>query len=296
MKKTIMFLALIFLSAGCGKRERQDPDSGQKPAPGKETASFQSGHLPVNGIQMYYQIHGSGKPIVLIHGGGSTIETTFGRVIPLLARRRKVIAVDLQAHGRTSDRDKDESFEQDADDVAALLKKLGIGKADFFGFSNGGTTTLQIAIRHPEIVAKMVLGSALAKRSGVPVEFWGFMKQAKLANMPQELKDAYLSVTPDTAGLRRMHDKDAKRVINFKDISDAQLTSIIAPALIVIADKDVIMPEHALQMRRQIRGAELAIIPGLHGEYIGEITTLKRGSHQVNFVVPMIERFLDRKN
>ncbi|SDF59058.1 Pimeloyl-ACP methyl ester carboxylesterase [Dyadobacter soli] len=296
MKKTILCLTLICLLAGCGGAGQQNPDSGQKPTPGKDTTSFQSGHLPVNGISMYYQIHGSGKPVVLIHGGGSTIETTFGRIIPLLARRRKVIAVDLQAHGRTTDRDADESFEQDADDVVALLKKLGIDKADFFGFSNGGTTTLQIAIRHPEVVDKMVLGSALAKRSGVPAELWGFMKNADLANMPQELKDAYLSVTPDTAGLRRMHDKDAKRVLDFKDISDAQLGSINAQALIIIADKDVIIPEHALRMQRQIKRAELAIIPGLHGEYIGEITTLKRGSHQVNFVLPMIEQFLDSKN
>ncbi|SEJ85638.1 Pimeloyl-ACP methyl ester carboxylesterase [Dyadobacter sp. SG02] len=296
MKKTILYLGLTCLLAGCGGTEQQSPDSEQKPSASNDTASCQTGHLPVNGIKMYYQIHGSGKPVVLIHGGGSTIETTFGRVIPLLARHRKVIAVELQAHGRTSDRDADESFEQDADDVAVLLKKLGIGKADFFGFSNGGTTTLQIAIRHPEIVDKIVLGSALAKRSGVPAEFWGFIRQAKLANMPQELKDAYLSVNADTAGLRRMHDKDAKRVVNFKDIPDAQLRSINAPAMIIIAGNDVIIPEHALQMQRQIRRAQLAIIPGLHGEYIGEITTMKLRSHQVNFVLPMIEHFLDGKN
>ncbi|MDR6805972.1 pimeloyl-ACP methyl ester carboxylesterase [Dyadobacter sp. BE34] len=296
MKRTILCLGLVSLLTGCGGSDTQSPDRNQDLAAGKDTAGFQSGHLPVNGIKMYYQIHGSGKPIVLIHGGGSTIETTFGRVIPLLARHRKVIAVDLQAHGRTSDRNKEESFEQDADDVAALLGKLNIGRADFFGFSNGGTTTLQIAIRHPEIVGKIVLGSALAKRSGVPVEFWDFMKQANLANMPQELKDAYLSVTPDTAGLQTMQDKDARRVLNFKDIPDVQLGSIHAPALIVIADKDVIRPEHALQMQRQIQRAQLAIVPGVHGEYIGEITTVGKGSDQVNFVIPMIEQFLDNAN
>jgi pimeloyl-ACP methyl ester carboxylesterase len=98
---------------------------------------------------MYYEIYGKGKPLVLIHGGGSTIQTTFGRVIPKLALHRKLIATELQAHGRTSDRDNELSFEQDADDVATLLKNLNIHRADFFGFSNGGTTALQIAIRHP---------------------------------------------------------------------------------------------------------------------------------------------------
>ncbi|MBO9611809.1 MAG: alpha/beta hydrolase [Dyadobacter sp.] len=177
------------------------------------------------------------------------------------------------------------------------MKKLNIGKADFFGFSNGGTTTLQIAIRHPEIVGKLVLGSALAKRNGVPVEFWDFMSKATLDNMPKELKDAYLTVTPDTVGLRTMHDKDAKRVINFKDISDAQLRSIKAPALIIIADKDVIKPAHALEMQSQIQDSQLAVIPGLHGEYIGEVTTLRPDSlSQADFVVPMIERFLNSVN
>jgi len=294
MKKTILYFALVFLAVGYHSQARQAPDRRQYPADRKDTVAFQSGYLPVNGIKMYYEIHGNGQPIVLIHGGGSTIETTFGRVIPLLARHRRVIAMDLQAHGRTSDRNQDESFEQDADDVAALLKKLNIAEADFLGFSNGGTTTLQIAIRHPEMVRKMVLGSALAKRSGVPVEFWDFMSKANLDNMPKELKDAYLAVTPDTAGLRTMQRKDAKRVVNFKDISDAQLKSIKSPALIIIADKDVIKPAHALEMQRQIQKSQLAVIPGLHGEYIGEVTTLKQGSiSQADFVVPMIERFLD---
>jgi pimeloyl-ACP methyl ester carboxylesterase len=118
----------------------------------------QTGYSAVNGIKMYYEIRGQGEPLVLIHGGGSTIETTFGRVIGMLAKKHKVIAMDLQAHGRTSDRNGPESFEQDADDVAQLLKNLHIYKADFFGFSNGSTTAIQIAIRHPEIVNKLVLG------------------------------------------------------------------------------------------------------------------------------------------
>src|ERR1700761_5829800 len=133
-----------------------------------------SGYAPVNGLHMYYEIHGEGKmPLVLIHGGGSTIETTFGTILPLLGG--KLIAVELQAHGRTSDRDAPETFEQDADDVAGLLKYLKVDKANFFGFSNGATTTLQIAIRHPELVNKVVALSAAYQREGfVPGFFDGF--------------------------------------------------------------------------------------------------------------------------
>src|SRR5215217_2041425 len=126
-----------------------------------------SGHAPVNGISMYYEVHGEGAlPLILIHGGGSTIETSFGVLLPLLALNHKVIALELQAHGRTTDRDKPESFEQDADDVAALLTHLNIDRANILGFSNGGTTTLQLAIRHPQLVNKIVVMAGAYKRDG----------------------------------------------------------------------------------------------------------------------------------
>lgn len=256
---------------------------------------FKSGYAEVNGLNMYYEIYGKGKPLVLIHGGGSTIQSTFEKVIPLFAKNRKVIAMELQAHGRTNDRDADLSFEQDADDVATLLKNLKIDKADFFGFSNGGTTALQIAIRHPEIVDKIVLGSALAKRNGVPEQFWAFMRQARLDNMPEQLKTAYTNVSTNPNGLQVMHDKDAKRMVGFRDIPDGKINSIKAPTFIIIGDKDVITPEHAIELHRQIANSELAIIPGGHGAYIGEVTTIKPDFKTSDLVVPMIEKFLDKK-
>jgi pimeloyl-ACP methyl ester carboxylesterase len=110
------------------------------------------GYASVNGLKMYYEIHGSGTPLILIHGGGSTIQTSFGRVVHSFAKERQVIAVELQGHGHTPDIKRPETFEQDADDVSALLKYLKIENADFFGFSNGGNTTIQIAIRYPNLV------------------------------------------------------------------------------------------------------------------------------------------------
>ena len=95
-----------------------------------ETIHFESGYSGVNGLKMYYEIYGQGKPLVLIHGGGSTIQTSFGRIILDLAKNRQIIAIELQAHGRTNDRDTPLTFEQDADDVAKLLQNLGISKAD----------------------------------------------------------------------------------------------------------------------------------------------------------------------
>jgi len=195
-----------------------------------ENLNFSSGYIEVNGLNMYYEIYGQGKPLVLVHGGGSTIQSNFAKIIPLLAKNRKVIAVELQAHGRTGDRNSDLSFEQDADDIATLIKKLNVDQADFLGFSNGGTTILQIAIRHPAIVDKIILGSTLAKRNGVPDWFWDFMKQAKLENMPEQLKTAYRQVAPDPDGLQIMHDRDVNRMVNFRDTSDEQIKSIKAQA------------------------------------------------------------------
>ena len=259
------------------------------------TLDFKSGYSAVNGLKMYYEIYGKGKPLVLIHGGGSTIQTSFEKVIPLLAKRRKVIAVELQAHGRTNDRNADTTFEQDADDVALLLQNLKIERTDFLGFSNGGTTTLQIAIRHPEMVNKIILGSALFKRNGVAEPFWEFMKQASLENMPEQLKEAYKRVSANPDGLQVMFTRDKKRMIEFQGIADYKIKSIHVPALIIIGDKDIITLEHAIELHRLIAGSELAIIPGMHGEYIGEITTLKADFKESDLVVPMIERFLDKE-
>ena len=175
-------------------------------------APARSGYVLVNGLRMYYELHGAGgTPLVLIHGGGSTIGTNFGRVLPLLSRSRRVIAVEVQAHGHTRDIDRPFTFEQDADDVAALLDSLHVPKADILGFSNGGTTALQIAIRHPAKVSRLVIASSNYKRDGMQAGFWDFMEKGTYADMPQPYKDAYLKINPSQAGVHAMHDRDAKR-------------------------------------------------------------------------------------
>ena len=187
-------------------------------------------YTPVNGLELYYEIRGSasgGKPpLVLIHGGGSTIESTFGRLLPELAKANQVIAVELQAHGHTNDIDRPLSFEQDADDVAALPKLLHIEKADFFGFSNGGMTCLQIAVRHPQVLNKLVLASTPYKRDGMQPGFFEGLQKATLHDMPQPLKEAFLEANPDPKALQAMFDRDRTRMLAFKDFSDSDLRAI----------------------------------------------------------------------
>lgn len=121
-----------------------------------------SNSTPINGIHIYYEIYGSGFPLIMLHGGGSTIQSSFERIIPILANNHQIIAIESQAHGRTTDRNSPSSFSQDAEDVSQLMEHLKINKADILGFSNGATTALQLAINHPEKVNKLILGSPLA--------------------------------------------------------------------------------------------------------------------------------------
>lgn len=252
-----------------------------------------TGYAPINGLKMYYEIHGTGgTPLVLIHGGGSTIETSFGNILPFLADSRKVIAVELQAHGRTSDRAGPLSFQQDADDVARLLTHLDIEKADFFGFSNGGNTAMKIGIRHPDIVNKLIVASSLYKREGLVPGFWEQMKQATLANMPDPLKTAYVQVAADKNNLKVMHDKDKERMLKFQDWPDDDLRSIIAPTLVMAGDRDIVTAEHTVRMSQLIPDARLMILPGTHGSYIGEVVTTKENSKMPEITAELIDQFL----
>jgi pimeloyl-ACP methyl ester carboxylesterase len=293
-------IVLGVMIAGCGQAGNTDKESLTKPNDTIQSLQemqnrpvFKNGYLPVNGIKMYYEIHGSGQPLVLIHGGGSTITTSFGKILPLLAKNHKVIAVELQAHGHTSDRNEPESFEQDANDVAGLLSQLNINAADILGFSNGGHTAMQLAISHPEKIRKLIIASAFYKKAGTPAAFWEMMNHATFAGMPQPLKDAYLKINNDTAALLNMFHKDVHRMQNFKDWSDKDIKSITVPALLIAGDKDIITPEHAVAMSRLIPHCQLAILPGGHGNYLGEITTLINGKWTQEYASSLIEQFLD---
>jgi pimeloyl-ACP methyl ester carboxylesterase len=257
--------------------------------------NFKSGYSIVNGLTMYYEIYGQGKPLVLIHGGGSTIQTTFGRIIPQLAMNRQIIGVELQAHGRTSDRKTDLTFEQDADDVAILLGNLKISKADFLGFSNGGHSAIEIAIRHPELVNKMILASAFYRRSGASPQFWKGFDHVTLNDMPQVLRNAFLTVNNNnTEALMNMFNKDVRRLKTFQGWSDAQMKSINSPTLVINGSKDIGSPEHAVEMYRIIPNCELAIFPGGHGDYLGALETLDKGMWTKFNATYLIEEFLNK--
>lgn len=283
----------FLLLAGCASNEKP----ADKPPEAGTAIPKQTGRAPVNGIKMYYEIHGKGDdvPLVLLHGGGSTIPVTWSKMLPLLARNRRVIAVEEQGHGRTTQRAGPIAFTTSADDIAALLKHLKVERADLFGFSNGAQVAMQVTIRHPALVRKLVFASAMVTRAGAPKEFWGSMAKANFSNMPQPLKDEFLKVNPDPAQLREMHDKDAARMQGFKDFALKDVKGIRAPTLILLADRDVVTPAHGLELNGWIQGSRLAILPGTHGDYLGELIMGPNETEYPKVTVGIVERFLDSR-
>lgn len=254
-------------------------------------SNAQGKYADINGIKMYYEIHGSGYPLVLLHGGGSTIKTTFSTILPELAKTHQVIAVELQAHGHTGDRAAPETFDQDAADVAELLKQLNIPKADIFGFSNGGQTAMVMGMKHADRVNKLIIASAFYSRDAVPEAFWEGFKDPKFSDMPQIYKDEYLKIK-DQSGLMNMFKKDAQRMANFKGWTDEQISSIKAPSLIVIGDQDLPSPEHVAKMHHLIQNSRLAILPGTHGSYMGEAMSWGSQSKIPLLFVELVNEFL----
>ena len=295
MRQAITYFTLIILTlTSCNDNKKTDVTNNMETST-TDSLAFKSGYSDVNGLKMYYEIYGQGKPLVLIHGGGSTIQTTFGRIIPLLAKHRQIVGVELQAHGHTNDRNTDLTFQQDADDVAKLLENLKISKADILGFSNGGQTTIEIAIRHPEIVNKIILASAFYKRSAVVPQFWDGFDNVRLNDMPQVLRDGQLKANGnDTMALLNSFNKDVQRMKTFKDWTDEQMKSIKTPALIITGSKDVGSPEHAVEMYRIIPNCELTIFPCGHGTYLGTAESLDNENWTKFNASGIIEEFLDK--
>ncbi len=248
-------------------------------AQARMTTPPKTGYAPVNGLKMYYEIHGTGEPLIVLHGGLESTEI-FDQMLPSLSSTRQVIAVDLQAHGRTADIDRPMSFEAMADDIAALMKYLGIEKADVLGYSLGGGTALQTTIRHPAIVRKLVVVSSACKRDG-----WYPEVLAQIAQMGPGTAEQ-LKQTPLYQQYASIAHKPADWPLLITKVSDLlkkdydwskEVAAIRAPALLVFGDADAVRTAHAVEFFELLGGgkkdagwdgsgmsnARLAILPGV---------------------------------
>jgi pimeloyl-ACP methyl ester carboxylesterase len=215
-------------------------------------------YVSVNGLNLYYEIYGAGDPLVLLHGGVGAIEM-FGPVLPLLAEGRQVIAVDLQAHGRTADIDRPLRFELMADDIAALIKQLGLERADVMGYSLGGGVALQTAIRHPDVVRKLVLVSTPFKRDGwYPEVLAGMAQMGPEAAEPMKqtpMYELYASVAPKPEDWPVLLTKLGQLLKQDYDWSQ-DVATIKAPTLIVVGDADSVRTAHAVQFFELLGGGQ----------------------------------------
>jgi pimeloyl-ACP methyl ester carboxylesterase len=254
----------------------------------------------VNGLEMYYEIHGTGEPLVVLHGAYMTIDA-MGTLVPELAKSRQVIAVELQGHGHTADIDRPLSYEQMADDVATLIEHLGIEKADVFGYSMGGGVALQAAVRHPEVVRKLVAASISYTSDGMHPElheFFSTITPELFAGSPFEA--AYLEVAPNPEDFPNLVTKLKQLDMEPYAWPPEDIQQIAAPTLLIIGDSDAIRLEHAVEMFRLLGGGVMGDLTGLPKSQLavlpGTTHFVPPGSgilDRAEWLLPMIGEFLD---
>jgi pimeloyl-ACP methyl ester carboxylesterase len=256
----------------------------------------QGKYASVNGLNMYYEIHGTGEPLVVLHGALSAIGTSFGMLLPTLAETRQVIAIEQQAHGRTADIDRPLTVEQMAEDTAALLSHIGIEHADIFGYSMGSGIALQIAIKHQDLVRKLVLAAVTYNNDGFhPGLIAGIqhLQPEHLAGTP--IHEEYARIAPKPEDWPTLVAKVKQMNQHIPDLPAEAIQSIKAPTLLIIGDSDIIRPEHAVEMFRLLGGgvsgdnvglpnSQLAVLPGTT-----HVTLIQRA----DWLLSMITAFLD---
>jgi pimeloyl-ACP methyl ester carboxylesterase len=220
-------------------------------------------YAEVNGVNMYYEIHGTGQPLVVLHGAYMTIDA-MGEVVPALAETRRVIAVELQGHGRTADIDRPLTYELMADDVAALLRHMVTEKADVFGYSMGGGVAFQVAIRHPEVVRKLVVASASYTSDGMHPELLEMIPTITpeaFAGSP--IEEAYLQTAPNPDDFPTLVAKLKRLDMEPFAWPPEDIRGIAAPTLLIVGDSDAIRLEHAVELFQLLGGGVMGDLAGL---------------------------------
>ncbi|MER7776817.1 alpha/beta hydrolase [Streptomyces sp. NPDC096191] len=250
-----------------------------------------SAHADLDGLEMYYEIHGTGRdgtrrPLVLLHGGVLTVGLSFGALLPALAAGRHIVAPELQGHGHTADIERAITVPNLAGDVVALLDALGIERADLLGFSLGGLTALEVAVRHPARVGRLVLAATQYTQDGYREEVRTPDYDSPLLPSEadfQKMADAYAAAAPHPEHFQDFIDKCSQAAHGPLPWSADDLRGLAAPTLLVVGDRDFVRVEHAAEMRELIPDARLAVLPDTT-----HMTLMRRTA----LLVPLLEEFL----
>jgi pimeloyl-ACP methyl ester carboxylesterase len=253
-----------------------------------------SGYVPVDGLDMYYEIHGAGPPLALLHGAMGTIDSCFANLLPALAATRQVVAVELQGHGHTADVGRPLSHRQMAADAAALLDALGIGIADLVGYSLGGAVALELAMQRPGLVRRLVYAGGTSYRpDGLYPEMLAEPEPADDLT-GSVWHQAYLRVAPDPSKWPVLVAKNRELDRTFTGWPDEDIRAVTAPTLLIIGDSDIVRPEHTVQMFRLLGGGVLGDLAGLPAS---QLAILPGTSHvglldRVDWLQSMVLEFL----
>ncbi|MEY2478835.1 MAG: hypothetical protein QOG87_4150 [Actinomycetota bacterium] len=242
-------------------------------------------YAAINGIDLYHEVHGSGPPLVVLHGGVLNAELTFGAMVPRLAESHQVIAVDLQGHGRTADSDRPFTLASAADDVVGLLDHLGVGRADMFGYSLGSLVSTEAAVAHAERVGRLVLASGHIRPDGYRPEIMAPEQTSPLLPTEDDFKEmqaSYESMAPDPGHFFAFLEKLQPVVSAFEGWSDDAIRGIAGPTLLIVGDRDFVRLEHAALMLGLFPDAQLAVLPG---------TTHMQVIRRTDAVLALVERF-----
>jgi pimeloyl-ACP methyl ester carboxylesterase len=250
------------------------------------TTSVFAEYADVNGLKMYYDIQGEGRPLVLLHGGVCTIELCLGKVRAQFVKSRRTIAIEQQGHGRTADIERPLDYDQMAEDTAALLRQLKVKDADFFGYSMGGSIALRVALRHPDLVRKVAIFGAGYSNEGMVPGLVESFKTMKADDIPRQFRDAYAKTAPDPTKWPALVEKIKGLVLNAKDLTAEQVKSIQAPMLVMSADGDIIRPEHSVEMYRLLPKGQLGVLP-----VADHFAPMERPA----WMVPMLRSFYEKK-
>jgi pimeloyl-ACP methyl ester carboxylesterase len=269
------------------------------------TRPSRNGHLPINGLSLYHEVYGelgtSKTPPLLLIPGGFMSTDSMTSWVSAFAGERPVIVFDQQGHGRTPDTSRQMSYEQFADDAAALLRALEVERADVMGYSQGGGVALQLALRHPTLVDKLVSLSATYRKDGwYPSVMEGIKGLSAAAFAGTPVEKAFKEHTPDAAAFDAYLEKMKVLAIDDQDISDEQMRSISAKTMVVVGDADAVKPEHALAMFR-LRGGgdeEAAASGEVQKVPAARLVILAATSHigisgESAVLAPMVSAFLD---
>lgn len=254
-----------------------------------------SGYADVNGLKMYYEVYGKGKPIVLLHGSFMSIPLNWSHIIPLLAKDRKVIVAEMQGHGRTRDITRELSYEGMADDVSGLLKHLKVDSADILGYSMGGGVAFQLAVRHPEQVRRLVVLSGSYTHDG----WWPDVEDSFATMTADMFKGSSIEKEYGRLGNDSAHFPEFFKKVMSIDLKpydwSKEVKNIQAPIFMAIGDADGIRYEHALELFRAKGGGKMGDIHGLPTSRLAIIpgTTHIGMMQRTDWLIPMINDFLD---